>query len=295
MLVSARFSIIWFCFFCFQLQVLGQTEQDRIEQIQNMEIAPNFMGPNALPVPEITKGRLTPGARLEFGLQAHFSDGDNTQNLFTNFYYSLLDARIGIHVLFVPVEFFQMTESERLRRNIEEEFFEPDGTQTGDVYYGFEVQVIRDRKNWPDIMIRGSVKTASGENVENGRFTDSPGYYFDASFGKSILLKENKEIRPYAMLGFYSWQTYDVINPQNDATVYGLGVDYQSDPYLISLSTAGYAGWKQNGDKPLVIRSELGRRMNRFTASVGYQIGLQDFPFQTVQFSLEYNFIKDNN
>ncbi|MEM7548400.1 MAG: hypothetical protein AAF363_01910 [Bacteroidota bacterium] len=265
-------------------------ELRRIRQIQQIPIAPNFLGPNALPVPEIGKGKVSSRSRLEAGWTGSFSEGDDTQSFITNLNYVVLADRIAIHVQFVPVEFFNLTRDEQTRRNIEDEFFESSGTQTGDVYYGFEVQILKEKKGWPDLMVRGSVKTASGENVENGRFTDSPGYFFDASLGKDIKLDENRTIRPYGQLGFYSWQTYDVVLPQNDATMFGVGVDYDSEKYMFSSSLVGYAGWKDNGDDPVLWRIEGIKKLGKYDLKLGYQHGINDWQFRSITASLILNF-----
>jgi len=46
------------------------------------------MGPNALPVPAVAKGRVNNDLSIELGAQVHFSNGDNTQNVFTQFNYN---------------------------------------------------------------------------------------------------------------------------------------------------------------------------------------------------------------
>jgi len=68
---------IWWCQ---NVNCTGNPEEHWVDFI---EIAPGYMGPNALPVPEVSKGIIDNELRAEVGIQAHFGDGDDTQNLFT--------------------------------------------------------------------------------------------------------------------------------------------------------------------------------------------------------------------
>ena len=254
--------------------------------------SPGFLGPNALPVPEVTDGRINNVSSLTTGGQFHFSEGDNTQNLTLRFNYNFLKDIISVDVFFVPVEFFQMSHAKKEERNVHYRFYDVSNA-TGDLYIHTNFSLLRQEKNNVDLAVRIGLKTASGGNANPARFTDTPGYYFDVSIGKSIGSKNN--IRPYAMLGFYSWETNDDILPQNDAILYGLGLEYAFGNHTIKNELAGYSGYKNNGDKPIVYRLKFSKSFERFVLGAKYQHGLHDFKYKTFEVNLGYKFGTEKN
>lgn len=253
-------------------------------------ISPKFMGPNALPVPAVSRGRVDNQLRVEFGIQAHFSDGDDTQNIFTDINLNMAKDIVSLRVYAIPQEHFDVTDETRDLRKLSGDYYEPEGFAKGDVYFGVEIQLIKDKPVFPDMMIRAFTKTATGSETGGARFTDTPGYYFDLSLGKNFIVGSGENfIRPYGMLGFYSWQTYDNDNPQNDAPLYGLGGNAQLGRNVLSTSLAGYSGWKDNGDDPLVFRLEYLRKNNKLDVLLQYQLGLNDYDYTSVKLSLIYH------
>ncbi len=258
--------------------------------IDYITISPAFMGPNALPIPEMAKGRVNNEFSFELGSQLHFSNGDDTQNIFTQLNYNFAKDIISIKVYAMPREWFQVTDETRDKRKLSREFFNPDGAGKGDIYFGFEMQILKDRK-FPDMMLRAFTKTTSGSNTGGARFTDSPGYFFDLSVGRKLNLGNNdsNKLNLYSMLGFYVWQTYDNINPQNDAALMGFGGDFELGNFVISNSLSGYFGWKNNGDDPMVYRAELRRKNEKFDYLLQFQNGINDYPYKSVKLSLIYH------
>jgi len=264
----------------------GNPEEHWVDFI---EIAPGYMGPNALPVPEVSKGRIDNELRAELGVQAHFGDGDETQNLFTQLNINLAKDIASVKIWMVPVEHFNVNDATRDERKLSGDYYEAEGWAIGDVYLGSEVQILKNRK-FPDVMLRAFMKTASSEEVGGARFTDSPGYYFDLSFGKTLPLSDDeKTIHLYTMIGFYSWQTYDNDNPQNDAPLYGIGADLDFKKFMFSTSLGGYSGWKDNRDEPLVYRFEALKKHKAFDILFQYQYGIKDFDYSSFKLSLIYH------
>lgn len=257
--------------------------------VDYIEISPGSMGPNALPVPSVGKGRVENGQSFELGLQAHFGDGDNTQNSWSYLNLNLARDIASLIVYMAPQEHFDVSDRTRDKRMLSGEYYEPEGFATGDVYFGFEIQILKDRPKAPDVLLRAVTKSASGAETGGARFTDTPGYFIDASAGKDFNIgKGNTIIRPYINLGFYAWQTYDRRNPQNDAPMYGIGMDLLSGKNQLSTSLAGYSGWKDNGDKPLVYRIEYLRKANRFNYLAQYQYGFNDYDYSSFKLSIIY-------
>ncbi len=250
------------------------------------------MGPNALPVPEIGRGVMDNELRLELGGQAHFG-GDNTQNIYAQLNYVLAKDVVALKLYWYPLEHFNVDDATRDERRLGPAYYEAEGLAKGDAYFGAEIQLVKDKK-FPDLLMRAFTKSATGSEANGARYTDSPGYFFDLSFGKTLMLNQEKEIsvRPYGMFGFYSWQTYDDTHPQNDAPLYGIGADLDTKALRLSTSLGGYSGWKNNGDKPLVYRAEILKKNKKFDFLLQYQYGIQDFPYQSIKFSVQYHIVQ---
>ena len=104
------------------------------------------MGPNALPVPEVSKGRIDNELRAELGYQAHFGSGDDTQNLFTQLNMNLVKDIASVKIWMVPVEHFNVSDATRDERKLYGDYYEAEGWAVGDVYLGSEVQILKHRK-----------------------------------------------------------------------------------------------------------------------------------------------------
>jgi len=255
--------------------------------IEYLIISPGFMGPNALPVPKLSSGRITNGFRLENGVQAHFSNGDNTQNLYIDANINLMKDRVSFLLYGSPVEHFAMSDSVRDLRMLSGTYFIPKGWDVGDLYFGTEIQLWKDETSFADVMFRAVTKTASGGKVDADRVTNTPAYFMDFSLGKNLSVVEGRTIRLNAMLGFYVWQTY--IERQDDALLYGLGGDIDFEKYKLSSSLAGYAGYKNNRDQPMVWRLELLKKQKVIDWLFQYQVGLVHWQYSSFKFSVIYH------
>ncbi len=245
--------------------------------------SPGYMGPNALPVPEVSTGLINNGISWEMTGMAHFSPGDKTQNLFTELKFNLAPDIVSMTISYFPFERFVMTPEIRDGRMVSGEYYEGQGTTHGDIYFGFDVQILKNKPKWPDMAARIMVKTAAGSEFGAARYTDAPGYFLDASFGKTYSLSDRstKSIRPYIMLGFFAWQVNEDENRQNDAFMAGLGADLQLGKLGVHNSIGGYNGYKGNGDQPLVYRAELSLTNKRIEYFLRFQEGLRDFDYHT--------------
>ena len=222
------------------------------------KLTSKYMGPNALPVPDSKKGILPEQTQLKMAGEGNFSDGDNTQNLFSSFYLPLFSNHVGFQLEMVPIEFYKMdnaTRDERISRE-----FVSEGTTVGDVYIATFIQLTKNHKSLPDMVLGVNFKTASGANLDAARFTNTPGYFFDFSASKLITFNGEriKSIRPHALAGFYVYQTYLENNYQNDALMYGLGLDLNSQKLTYEASVNGYVGYLNDGDRPMVARLGIG-------------------------------------
>lgn len=255
-----------------------------------LHITPGYLGPNALPVPEMRKGIVPAGAHIETSVDVHFREGDPTQNLSAKYYRAFADNRIAIEFYGVVLEHYAMSDSirdERIARD-----FDGKGFATGDFYFSTLLQIIRGKK-FPDMMLRLAGRTASGGQLEAARYSDSPGYFIDLSLSKEYKgVGGRMAFRPYTSFGFYSWQTNDDLNLQNDALMYGVGADLEWSRWMISNSLSGYSGYKQERDRPMVYTFDLNRSLKRHTLRLQYLYGLRDWTYQTVKFSVIWNLAK---
>ncbi|MDP2339264.1 MAG: hypothetical protein Q8N05_22955 [Bacteroidota bacterium] len=255
-----------------------------------IHITPGYLGPNALPVPNVKKGVVTAGANLEFGLDFHFKEGDPTQDIFAKYYRSFADNKIAIELYGVAMEHYAMSDyirDERIARD-----FDGKGIAVGDLYFSTLVQLVKDRK-FPDTMLRMAGRTASGGHLDAARYSDSPGYFFDLSFSKEYAGRnETMSFMPFASFGFYSWQTNDELNLQNDTYMYGVGADLKGAGWIISNSLSGYSGYKKERDKPMVYSIDLQHKVKNNSIRLQYLHGLRDWTYRTVKLSWIINLKK---
>ena len=242
-----------------------------------------YFGPNALPVPELRDGLVEQEYSFEFRPEAHLSTGDQTYDLYTSFIAPLAGVA-SFEVFLVPIEYYKMdtlTRDERLARN-----FNAEGNAGGDFWFGTNIQLLKNRR-FPDLIFSAYFKTASGTNLTDARYTDAPAYYLLLNGGKTIVLNDDKNIqlRVFAHLGAYIWQTWSKEHSQDDALAYGIGARLQSPKYFCKMAFSGYHGYLNNGDRPNVFRAQLGTYNRTMNFVLKYQYGINDFDYQSIGLS----------
>jgi len=257
-------------------------------------IAPGYMGPNALPVPDGRNGILRNSANLEISYENHFSRGDKTKNIYTEIYTPLYSDRVALQINIVPVEFYKMDTITRDIRRARE--YDGEGIANGDFYIGTFIQLIKEVKYLPDVLVSINLKTASGTKLSDARYTDAPAYFFDVSMGKDFKLPWQfvNSIRPYILTGFYCWQTHRDDYFQNDAKMFGLGLLMKFPGIEVDNYWGGYKGYLYDGDRPMIIRTTLNSKFNsKINYKIMYQKGLRDFDYTSVRVgcSIDLSFI----
>ncbi|MGE0021880.1 MAG: hypothetical protein AB7S72_19580 [Draconibacterium sp.] len=247
-----------------------------------MIISPGYLGPNALPVPEIKRGFLNSNTEIELTASTHFLKGDPTQDISGRLFVPFCQNKIAIEIYGVVAEHFAFSEEIRNERFARIE--DGKGYAFGDLYFSTLVQLWKNRK-MPDALLRMAGKTASGNQLEGARNTDSPGYFFDISFSKKLGKTEKSYFRPFGLAGFYSWQTNDELNLQNDAFLYALGTDYNRNNWNCSAAWSGYSGYKAQRDKPMQLNFELRKDFEGKAFRIQYLHGLRDWEYKTIKFS----------
>ncbi len=245
-------------------------------------ISPGYLGPNALPVPEVKKGFLNSKTEIELTASTHFLKGDPTQDISGRLFVPFCQNKIAIEIYGVVVEHFAFSEEIRNERYARIE--DGKGYAFGDLYFSTLVQLWKNRR-MPDALLRMAAKTASGNQLEGARYTDSPGYFFDISFSKELAKTEKGFVRPFGLAGFYSWQTNDELNLQNDAFLYALGADYNRNNWNWSASWSGYSGYKEQRDKPMQLNFEMRKDFKGKAFRIQYLHGLRDWEYKTIKLS----------
>lgn len=265
-------------------------------------MSPDFFGPNALPVPELKNGLVSEKSYFEILGQNHMGDGDQTSNLFARFYASF-DDKIGVEVFMVPVEYYKLsdeTRDERMCRSLDAE-----GYTVGDVYFGTTIQLVKDHENWMDVTLSMYGRTTSGGELLDARYTDTPGYYFDLTFGNDFRANPAfvDKLRWYGSIGFYNWQTNMPRYLQNDAPILGMGLQVNKAALQIDAQLTGYIGYisskhfvqvptaknpyEYDGDIPVVFRLNTVYLREHLNWKLSYQAGLNDFSYQTISFGIQ--------
>jgi hypothetical protein len=247
-----------------------------------MKITPGYLGPNALPVPHVQKGEIRGNSEIELIFSNHFHKGDPTQDISGYIFIPFADNKIAVEFYGVAFERFAFTEEIRNERIARVKGGK--GTAVGDFYFSTLIQLIRSKK-FPDTVLRLATKTTSGNQLEAARYSDSPAYFFDLSFSKRLGIQATGIIKPFAMAGFYTWQTNDELNLQNDALLYGAGADLLKNSWLLSASVSGYSGYKNERDKPVQIQLDLQKSLHTNTIRLQYQHGLRHWEYRTVRAS----------
>ncbi len=251
---------------------------------QYMKYSTSYFGPNALPVPDVMTGEIDTTTYLEVAGEYHWSTGDKTKDVFVRGYLPLFANRIAFSMDVVPIEWYEtdtITRDARAARGRDGK-----GKAGGDIYFHTLINLIHNREYAPDVALRVTLRTASGTNLRNARYTDGPGYFFDLSFGKNLTLSKDIVLRAYTMSGFYVYQTNDLSHLQNDCILFGLGADVHIRKISLSQSVGGYNGYLTLGDKPLVYRAGIKVSFNHIAYTISYQYGLRDYPFQRIRAGL---------
>ena len=254
--------------------------------------SPGYMGPNALPVPEMKTGRLPDKAGFQLFTDLHYSNGDNTQDIFSSLYLPLAGNKVGLELYGVMVEHYKMDITTRDQRHSRD--FDAKGFSVGDLNIATLIALTRDHGKLPDIVLRIAFRIPSGSNMRGARFTDAPGYHFDLLLSKN--LTENLELT--GMAGFYSWQlnynTERVLYHQNDAFLYGAGLIYSKKKISIEGCIAGYAGYVNIKDSPMVLRLKTDLVLGNIKGVLGLQQGVrEDFDYTTLSFGIQVPISKD--
>jgi hypothetical protein len=250
-----------------------------------MIISPGYLGINALPVPTQLKGQIAKKPELELAVDFHFLPGEKARNTYVRYFHPFANGKIAIEIFGVPVEGY--SHDEALRDYRKSRVKSGKGWGYGDLYFSTNVALF-DRENWPSLVLRMACKTASGDLL-GARFTDTPGYWFDLSSGYSFH-SGTVNFRPFGMLGFYCWQTTSDGLLQNDAMIWGGGVEVSWKGFRIEQSVQGYDGWRDEKDCPYNFRLVGAVPVGKSEVKMEFQHGLRDVLYQSFRLAYVHRF-----
>lgn len=255
-----------------------------------MRTQPKYMGPNALSVPLIGNGTIDDRTSLGMTGNLHFSRGDQTQNITLYGNYSLVKDVISFDLTYVPVEFFQLSDAIKKERRIFYTHYN-DRAASGDLVLNSNIRLLKKLDKKLQLALRLGYRYPSSRDLKSARYTDGVGYNMDISFGKPL----SPSLKWIGMVGFYCWQITGEVYRQDDAFLFGTGLELNKGSWKFQGYGAGYFGYiKESGDKPIVLRASAEKRNAKTGILLRFQQGLHDFNYTSLEFGLRYFFPEKN-
>jgi hypothetical protein len=250
--------------------------------------APKYLGPNALPVPFITNGSVDSVNSVGLSGNFHFSKGDNTQNIVLYGNYCLVKNVISFDAFYIPYEHYIMTHETKEQRHVFSHYYY-DTHGHGDLHFNMNVQLLNKWRKYIELAGRIGYRFPTSSDLGTARYIDAPGYYLDVSFG--LPFERYRTFKWIGMAGLYSWQTNLDGKRQDDAFLFGAGLEYNKHCLRIQSYVAGYLGYMENqGDKPIVFRTSIENRWRHIVVFMRLQEGLHDFDYTSVEVGMKYAF-----
>lgn len=273
---------------------MAQTEIERPNLGVPSKIAPAYFGPNAFPVPDMLDGRTSSKLKLELygdcflGTTTSNVADDITGDIFAKLTIPLFTPKANLTVWMPIFEYYYTSAEVNALRRLPHTG-DLQGLDSGDVYVSADVRILSQERHYIDMAARAVLKTASANKFAEGRCYDAPGYFFDVALGHSFnLVGGNHYLRLAASGGFLCWQTDN--GRQNDAVMYGAMLAYRLKRFSIDATLGGYIGWERDGDSPMTLKTNLSYHIDNLTLRLGYQVGLNDWPYHQIRIGATYAF-----
>lgn len=244
---------------------------------QTVNYSSSYFGPNAFPVPEYTDATIAGLTTINVSWNYYSGFGDQTLNPALKVEIPLIPSKVSFKIWGTAFEYYNTTITIRDKRASTEDT--PEGVANGDIYIQTRMLLLKEQAKRPSIVLNSTLKTASGNNFNERRYFDTPGYYFDLEMGKTVYSGTAflKKVRLVLNVGFLCWETTN--SEQNDAPLYGTKLIFGTENLELENSIAGYNGWMNNGDQPLVYSIQLMKKSDKVRVYSQYQYGIRDFPY----------------
>lgn len=266
-------------------------------------VSPLYYGPYAFPVPDLLDGTVHEGLGVELSADAVAGriggEGRTDMTFAPTFRLSvpLWTGRATFSVWGELHEFYSDTPATRIARGLAPYSHPLRGNDSGNLYFGIELQVLKERTWIPAVALRAVTLSATGDDSEIHRHYDAPGYFFDISAGKSFAAGESGGFRAYASAGFVCWQIGE--GTQNDALMLGAGLSYSCGKATFNIEYGQYSGREKkrgdelgtpSGDCPRTLKTRLELHFGDFSPFIHVRHGLHDWPFTQFRLGLEWHF-----
>ncbi len=269
-----------------------------------LQIAPGLMGPNALPVPQMDYALIGEKSEIELGVHYHQMDGDTAINSYIGWYWNIVPQRVAVKIWGQPSETFHSTNKIRDKRQV---YYDDKGwtTQTGDLLVSTYIQIIKNKKNIPDLSINYTLKTTTGENY-HARYTNAGMNYFYLAAGKSFTFSSKilDKLRIAAMGGFYVWQVNKAEMAQDEGPLFMGGISMHKGTISLYNEMGGYRAYDAykhlnniygqgtilGHNDPLIYRLRIEKTGKAFDLTAEYQTGFRDYHYTTFKLGVIYKF-----
>lgn len=257
--------------------------------VQYLTVSSGYMGPFALPVPEIFPAEIKSESEASLGYANYqCTKGDATTNaMMSGFYYAFPSRKMAVELTIVPHESYKYSDAMADYYHAKS----TSGSCGGDFIINSYIQILNQNARRPDVTLRYTLRTASGGDTDNARYVNAAGYSFDFSVGKDVYTDSDSRVRFYGMYGFYCWQLLNFENAQNDAHLYGIGMLYEWKKFMIKADFGGYDGYRDEKDRPLVLRWRADIPLtDHFLLRSSIEHGVRDFPYTGYMINMVYKF-----
>ena len=245
-----------------------------------ISFTPAGMGPNAIPVPLLRGGLVDSMHSISISAAVHGMKGDFAVNPSLYATVALVPNKISFDAWYVPVEWFRSSHAIKTQRRIFYKFYNNQWS-TGDFILNTNIQLLRQQRHGWNAALRISYRFPTGGDVGQARYTDAPGYSFDVNWSRSL---GNSAWRWKGMMGFYVWQMGNLVQQQNDAFLFGTGLQWQQRKTMVEAGVAGYLGYLETkDDRPVVLRLSFEQQWRKQQWFLRLQQGIQDFRYTSAE------------
>lgn len=265
------------------------------DRLRYISISPGYMGPNALRVPFLTNGIIDNELWSETTVEYHSGNGDQTLNVWSRFNIPLAKDKAVLYVTSVPIEWWWVTPETRDERRMQR--FSGQGWDSGDTAFGIILRIANEEKSkLPNITFRAHSKTTTGGNLKNARFTDASMFFWEGTVSKTLISSESGSFLIKGMIGFFTWQTNRNFLPngsnqlQNDAGVYGVGIEWKRGQFTWGSDVSGYHGYIGNRDYPTFWRNQFSYRLKHVALYANANVGLKTWDWNTITIGYRHFF-----
>lgn len=254
-------------------------------------ITTKYFGPYAFQIPDFLEGRVND--RISAALSGDYVMGrlagsenkDHTEAVSFEVNVPLWSDRVSLTVWGEMHEWYKDNPAVREMRRVDPKYPLSDH-DAGSVYFSLNMLVLKERQYSPSIAVRAATLTATGDNYEQARHFDAPGYFFDLSAGKSLYFGEHRELRASLSAGFLCWQIDR--GTQNDAFLFGAKLSYSNSLIKLSAEYGQYSGREHVADSPKSVKFRCDFKAGKFYPFLYVQHGLEDWPFTQFRAGLRF-------